>query len=771
MSHATLTITRQTDGYEYVWRDADPANPRLAHWHVPVDHEVVGGICAYLTQLIEGGSREGDPTTELRDGGQRLFDVLVPDTANYRLLRERLRELRRSLTLALNDGSVLWELLHDGEEFWGRHYGVGRTLLTGDHHLRGVEKPSKRALLIVDPQGDLEKARDERKLVEKILTDGGYQCRVLEGAHATHQAVTQALISDYAFIHYCGHIEPAGNEGRLGLLLHDQPMPLPSIRGLIHGRPIVFLNGCNESSHFDEASQAMAGARIVVGSVCKLPEVGAGEFAARFYEFALDGYPFGEAMRRARRDIANQQDLRLAWACYVLYGDPTFRCEVPDRLERELKALGLSRDDFDPPARKALEQAFELGFENGVRTAHLLLTLSGGSDKTLARWLQRKLQPGPGEDYKGVLERLLKQLLAGALTATGVERRLSDEVREVLLAAKAAAGSLPVTEAHLMRALACSGGGAAGVVLKRFGADLRELCPGGVDPPPRGIGPITAAECSEDGWRLLEDAIRLATQGGCPKVATVHLLGAIVASSVLPAGRNLHRLHMTLDLEKAGRCSSRSSAFPATAPATSGTGLVLTLAQANASPGGGLITPRSILEAFIQAGGGTMGAALANNGRPLRLLVSELIGEHGSLNTDRCDAGAVAVLNRGAEFANRKGFGVYSSAALVYGLLRPGGFVARRVLELTPERPAEFYEQLFHLHFRGRDGAHGVETNWRVFSPSVRRVLCLAEGYANQRELAAALVTELDLLRALQEHGGGEGGKLLLGAGLPFGDL
>ena len=66
-------------------------------------------------------------------------------------------------------------------------------------------------------------------------------------------------------------------------------------------------------------------AAACVGSVWPVYDGPAAAFAVSFYKAVLDGYPLGEAMRRARKISLDERPGQVTWATFVLYGDPRYR--------------------------------------------------------------------------------------------------------------------------------------------------------------------------------------------------------------------------------------------------------------------------------------------------------------------------------------------------------------------------------------------------------------------------------------------------------------
>src|SRR5207245_1314805 len=121
-----------------------------------------------------------------------------------------------------------WELLHDGEEFWGLRYALGRRLVT-DRALpatvSGLPLPVRPRALDVgaDPIGDLRFVSREIEAVSTALAPIADVVAVA-GPLATLEAVTVHLGRGFDLVHFAGHVVTTAR-GESALLLADGPFP------------------------------------------------------------------------------------------------------------------------------------------------------------------------------------------------------------------------------------------------------------------------------------------------------------------------------------------------------------------------------------------------------------------------------------------------------------------------------------------------------------------------------------------------------------------
>jgi hypothetical protein len=283
----------------------------------------------------------------IRDVGDLLYRLVIPEQIHPYLTATC------SLTITTNDLELPWELmLVDDEPLCARQpvarMPMGRAL---PRRRRPREGESKLRFLLVhaDPDGSLSKAGDEVAEIERALT-GELQDRIevvrLRPAESSGERLNDALRGGrFDVIHYAGHAAFDKTDGDLsGLLLHEKEVFFAQkIRRLVEGRPLVFLNACesgmtaNEKQpqridrHLQLPAEGLASAFIYggavgcIGSIWPVFDGPAAAFAISFYKAVLDGYPLGEAMRRARELSLKEHPNQVTWATFVLYGDPRYR--------------------------------------------------------------------------------------------------------------------------------------------------------------------------------------------------------------------------------------------------------------------------------------------------------------------------------------------------------------------------------------------------------------------------------------------------------------
>lgn len=239
-----------------------------------------------------------------------------------------------------------WELMFDGTKFLALKSLVGRTIILNKKNstpLKGWSRDGNIRFLIIG----VSKPKNEESLpwvkieidkLKKILSQYPYiDLEVLLDEKATHTEVVRKLGESYDFIHFAGHAfynEQAPEKS--GLILYDKTLEAREIKMIIKTPPcLVFLNGCSSAkldknlikSKYANFVQSNLFAFIekgssAIGSIWPVDDGSAAEFCVEFYQKFFENKEFGEAIRLAKRKIYETSKGNLAWASYVLYGDP-----------------------------------------------------------------------------------------------------------------------------------------------------------------------------------------------------------------------------------------------------------------------------------------------------------------------------------------------------------------------------------------------------------------------------------------------------------------
>ncbi len=333
--------------------DQDTVKP---YGETSVSLEELEGAASQFSAFLGGGAASSY-LAEIQERGRALFERALSERARARLRETHLEFLRLQLDDELV--GVPWELLHDGTGFLSLRFAMGRAVAARSearHPTVEAGPRSGHALVVSNPSGGLGAASREGDAIAGLLREGfDGEVRHLKGP-VTRAAFLNAL-QGCALLHFAGHSEPGA-----GLLLADGSCSAADLAEAVGGSApgIVFANACSASdgTGFTRGARGVAdlastlllrGTVHLVGPTTQVADADALEFALRFYESALGGSSLGEAVRGARRALAGHADRPLAFAAYVLYGDP--RRGLPGRVK--LKAAVATRS----PREKAFTPA------------------------------------------------------------------------------------------------------------------------------------------------------------------------------------------------------------------------------------------------------------------------------------------------------------------------------------------------------------------------------------------------------------------------------
>lgn len=320
----------------------DSEVPLISYEVHPLDLDRIETISKQIVEIIRQTNLRGVevPTGSIleRVGGE-LFALLFPPSIQTRI-RASTADF---LVLSLDDSCVHipWELAHDGRDFLGCRFCLGRNARTRQsmpQNRRPFPEERVSFLVVSDPCGNLSEAAQEgQELYALCRSDSRVQFEMLN--HAVESAEVTARLPQADMVHYCGHAEfVEDNLDDSGWVLADQRFTATHLRCLVQeGNKlplVVFNNACHGGSTGNWKSNPLgwsygfanafllAGSTHYIGAVSELLEESSRKFAAHFYSKIIAGFPVGLALREARRAMRVSNTSCLTWAQYVLYGDP-----------------------------------------------------------------------------------------------------------------------------------------------------------------------------------------------------------------------------------------------------------------------------------------------------------------------------------------------------------------------------------------------------------------------------------------------------------------
>jgi hypothetical protein len=704
-----------------------------------------------------------------------------------RFIREPLCDLKTALLVATNTPEIPWELLHDGTDFLGLRYEMGRSLRARGPEWRPRGKNEKwQCLIIANPKGDLPTASEEAATVKDSLEGKGIVCDDLFEEDATFENVLHALNgAQYDIIHYSGHIGREPESGEYGFVLcDDQFFTASAIKTHVRTPAIAFLNGCNSGAVVQGLTEAFlaTGAQMVIGSLYATPSRGAAAFAKKFYADFLKGTSAGESMRQARLHVKDLENCGASWACFVMYGDPRFSLELKtDELGDWLAGAGIGRAEFDASAIKVLQQALAYGaVAGGVSTAIYFAALLEGADPFLRSRLELH---GVLELLEGAFKAALRESEctsvgpvgsdAGAnKDATGVIEA-SPHVADILRRAKQLCGArgLPtITEQGLVSAFAREPAGGAWEILRRLKVKPADLDPwrdATASMTISSVGGLRPSMCTARAWAVLMDAAQLGAHSGSNGVSAIHLFRALVSVEGGLAGGALAGLGIQVasrpDIAPDPSVSLVYKESGESVACSHNVADIFARSQRRAEAEDRAVEEKDLLHALVENGGGASGVWLQRHGIPPRLLISRLFLEGGALDTGRFDESGQKVLDEMFEFARQRGFKRIGRRHLLYGLLSVSAFCGEEFRKQGCDSEM-LAEALYAVMTPGLDPSLPDVPRWSSMSTGLLGVLCNAEAEADAE--ASKTISDRNLLNAWCRDGGGDAGRFLVENGV-----
>jgi len=297
-----------------------------------------------LSLLARANAGEAGLLPQLVAAGQAIYVDLLPA-----FLKEKLEEASAPCLALHLDRPLLgipWELLHDGDQFLGQRFRIGRLVSleseAGPPLQRELRAPLS-VLIVADPTGDLPAARREAEELAVLLEDSPAfgEVTVLTGEVSLRKFRDELPRHDA--LHYAGHA--TGGDPRGGrLLLSDGELSaarVEQLRGRVQLPGLVVLNACGSS---DEAMRLSAGhdplagatglagalllggVRHVVGTLWELRDEVGRRSAAALWGALGSGLTIGASLGAVRDALVDGfGEDSLLWAGHLLYGDPTWR--------------------------------------------------------------------------------------------------------------------------------------------------------------------------------------------------------------------------------------------------------------------------------------------------------------------------------------------------------------------------------------------------------------------------------------------------------------
>lgn len=451
-------------------------DPLLRFFEVRTTIGEANGYVKHARDTLAQGANQNFERN-LRDAGEILYKNLVPQG-----IKDELRGYRGPLLICSFNTNIPWELCHDGEEFWGLKYNIGRQAISSES-AEGLEVPREpgqrlRTLVVgADPRNDLPCAATEARRVWDFFKFKGEPGGRLRATNATFSEVLSGLNgADLDIFHFIGHLDESDDGPEL--LIGDAGLSERFIKRNLRGHPLVYLSCCGSAAEgaVDDPQRSLgivrafllARASGVVASIrTGVSDSQAPLFAESFYRHLVsEKASYGEALRRARIELRGEFPNSPIWASFVLYGLPTIALHAEPtwghvtKVKALFDATGeLSADAWTDEVRAILQGARGRAVAASsacVEPTHLTLALIESSwFKEVVSTRGSSAAPWPPvREIIAVVKAWANCAGVGTPLDTPPTRfHLADKVLEICESAARKANADPVGPAHVMAAV------------------------------------------------------------------------------------------------------------------------------------------------------------------------------------------------------------------------------------------------------------------------------------------------------------------------------
>lgn len=284
----------------------------------------------------------GDPSIDvwksicfnLETKGKLFFDTLIPVAVS-----EEVKKWPKDSTIMIstNEQWIPWELIHDGNDFWGNKFIISRLpripnrkLLKGDRPIFNGVRNVKNILNVIGggiPDIHLKEASEIFCILpENIRVDNIVECPI-----SVLKENLELIESDIIQYTCHGYLNPPLLQISSKHNLYEN-LAIDNIASLrISPGCFVFVNSCSSSvtsitfSKFNSFGWEfyLKGASVFIGTLGQIPVKYAIQFAKSVFRHLYDNPEcknIGEAVKNARNEA--KQNRNIFWLLYSLYGNP-----------------------------------------------------------------------------------------------------------------------------------------------------------------------------------------------------------------------------------------------------------------------------------------------------------------------------------------------------------------------------------------------------------------------------------------------------------------
>ena len=320
-----------------------------AEYNVPYTENDVAIInerlleCAKRANILETaptGARDTPFSEPLRQAGDFLGDHLVPNR-----LQEKLLELESEDLLLIHSAKltqVPWELTMIQGQFMCLRFNLGRQIVVQDFTTQFKKRDHHgptRVLIICNPTGDLREAQRETEGLFNFIIDSRPDWLVSYlGGPRVERLDLLTRLNETDIVYFLGHAEYDEDEpSKSGWPLNQGKITCGDLNKLKHPPRLVFANGCetgreaswntpgkgHAAAHGFATGFLLAGVDAYIGSVWPIQPAAGARYARSVFSHLFQNYTLGQAVRLGRQHLREKHpEDNLAWASYLLYGDP-----------------------------------------------------------------------------------------------------------------------------------------------------------------------------------------------------------------------------------------------------------------------------------------------------------------------------------------------------------------------------------------------------------------------------------------------------------------
>ncbi|MDD2679642.1 MAG: tetratricopeptide repeat protein [Candidatus Omnitrophica bacterium] len=339
-----LEITRQDDLLKMsIFEPKDTHLTLKQYSQHRVEFNEIDKLCQEVTAILnKAGSQDPGLVKSLQKAAQALWDHLLS-----RAVKEKLKVIQpANLVLTIDEEliNIPWELLYDGVNFLCLSFNLGRVVRT-----KSAGAPAQyrspahifKMLILANPTADLKCAYQEGLNIKNQFGHKRINVRVDFKSTNIDRLYVKKNLCDYDIIHFAGHCEYDQHSPKnSGWVLSDGRFSIHDVLSMGQAASLpalIFSNACYSAqssalglidpkkNYSLAAAFLFSGVRHYIGSIRKIEDSAATDFAKEFYHHLILGKAVGESVRLARIKLVKDYGIiTLHWSNYLLYGDPSF---------------------------------------------------------------------------------------------------------------------------------------------------------------------------------------------------------------------------------------------------------------------------------------------------------------------------------------------------------------------------------------------------------------------------------------------------------------